>query len=93
MSQRDVDVLHEECTRRGVLLSELAVELAVGSETRAEADVGATAAAALMYLVNAVVQVAALNSAPREVIERVVSLLDTADVEKVRAARIQRGEI
>jgi hypothetical protein len=73
--------------RRATQLSDLALELAIGSNE--DAELGEVAAEALFYLANAIVRIAALNSEPRLVIDRIVALLDVADTDKIRKERSQ----
>lgn len=79
--------------RRGALLYQLSMELAVRGHTAVAphtlrgGELGEVAADALAALCDAIVRIAALNSEGRAIIDHVKELLDHADIERVNPRR------
>jgi hypothetical protein len=74
--------------RANQLLSDTAFEIALGHDVSG-ADPGRVAAIALGILTDAVVNVAALNSQPRQIIGHVVRRLNEVDVDAVRREQLK----
>jgi hypothetical protein len=82
----DTEALAKEpppiASSKGALLADLALELSIHKEPANEMKGIATRA--LRHLVEAIIRIAAFNANSRQIIERVVHLLDNADVEAAR---------